>query len=106
MSSIAARIELYAINNGQLPDDISSLPELKLSTSEDPMQSLNISNTTIDYWGKDIIFQRISPTKFRLFSYGEDLKEGGVGQYSDMERIFELDDKGECVEIHFNLRDK
>ncbi len=118
MSYIATRIQRYVDNNGQLPDNISILPELKIPTNKDSMQYTgihnkiietwdnNIINKTTDCWGKDVIYKKVNPTTFQLFSYGEDLKEGGMGQNSDMERRFELNDKGECVETHFNLRDK
>ena len=106
MTYIAARIQIYASNNGQLPDDIFTLPEMKFSTPVFQLQPPEYYNKTIDHWGKDIIYQRTSPTTFQLFSYGEDSKKGGIGQNSDMERIFELDDKGEYVEPHFNLRDE
>ena len=106
MSYIAARIETFVNNNSHLPDDILNLPEMKISKSEHSFESSEYYNRIIDHWGEDIIYKKISPIKFQLLSYGEDLKEGGIAEYSDMERTFELNGKGECVEIRFNLRDE
>lgn len=105
MSYIAERIEMFFANNDQLPEDIQNLPEKIIAASEHPFETSESVNKTNDHWGAEIIYKKIGPTKFRLLSYGEDLMKGGIGQDSDMERVFELNTNVKCVEIYFSLRD-
>ena len=106
MSYIAERIEMFVADKNHLPETILNLPEMTTSKSAQAWESPESFNKIIDSWGKNIIYNKISPIKFKLFSYGEDLKKGGIGQYEDIERVFELNTKKGCVEISFNLRDE
>ena len=87
ISETRYRIYLFAKLNGELPKRLVELPERS-----------GYANTTVDFWGRELIYKIDKTGTMTLGSYGRDGKIGGTGEDADiLHRYKSRDETGRFI---------
>ena len=83
LSNIIGAVELFKLNTGQLPEDLSELVENKRQLKGWKQQ---LDEVPVDAWNNPVIFEKSSENRygFILKSLGADGQAGGEGANADI----------------------